>query len=172
MAVGLAIFGDDPIAEYKKRHGQEPSIEIADDGTRAARLCLLGSEIASTTAWRTQAIDAERVMPRTLWTAVRRDASYANLRDRLSSDEKHGVAETELAQTRSDLADIDGELAEVESNLREVERVAREIDRRLSADSAAMTPESVLTPGSMTTSQDLLDSNLLVAQTRALRDLI
>jgi hypothetical protein len=70
------------------------------------------------------------------------------------------------------LADIDGELAEVESKLREVERVAREIDRKLSADSASMAPESVSLRGSMATSQDVLDSNVLVAQTRALRDLI
>ena len=124
-------FVRDPFVRYRKRYGENasPFLEVdTDDGPRAAALCALTESITSTAAWRDRAIDPERLVTGSLWSAVQ--LAVGSPTSARASPRTNGAgchrrfcdpAARELGAARSDLD-------RVETNLREIGRIARELD--------------------------------------------
>lgn len=167
----VALLWRDPFDGYRKRHGSaaSPFREIAvGDGSRADELCALAESITSTAAWRHRMIDPDRLVPGTLWTAVRLASRVAEQHDRLRSDVRHGVAESVLEPSRAELAAARSDLEHIERNLREIGRIAREIDGRPTSAG----PGIVAGPTTRTAESAVAGTDAVLAQSQALRDLL
>ncbi|WP_181783658.1 hypothetical protein [Pseudonocardia pini] len=120
------LLPTDPQVAYRKGRGREAFVASGGD-PRATRVCGLAAEIAETESFRTGQVDADRLIPQTVWSAVNRALRLAELTDRVAADRAAGHpverAETEV---RAVLAELD----QVEANLRELAVVARELDAR------------------------------------------
>lgn len=169
--VAVALLWRDPFDEYRKRHGSAaaPFREVTvDDGSRADELCALTESITSTAAWRHRMIDPDRLVPGTLWMAVRLASRIADQRDRLGSDERQGVSESVLEPSRAELAAGRSDLEHIERNLREIGRIARELDDRPTSAG----PGTVTGPTTRTAESAVAGTDAVLAQSQALRDML
>ncbi|MDQ4119051.1 MAG: hypothetical protein M3235_19130 [Actinomycetota bacterium] len=171
VLVAVALLWRDPFDEYRKRHGSaaSPFREVdATDDSRAGALCELTESITSTAAWRDRVIDPERLVPGTLWTAVRLASRVADQHDDLGSDEQQGVSDSVLEPSRAELAAGRADLEHIERNLREIGRIAREIDGR----STAAGPGTVTGPTTRAAESAVAGTDAVLAQSQALRDML
>ncbi|TCK27493.1 hypothetical protein [Pseudonocardia endophytica] len=171
LMVLFFAFVRDPFEAYRRRHGQNasPFVEVdAADGSRAGTLCALAESITSTAAWRDGAIDPERLVPETLWSAVRLAARVADEQGRLADDERRGTSERVLEPSRTELAAARSDLEHIERNLREIGRIAREIDAR----PTGAAPGTVSGPTTRTAESAVAGTDAILAQSQALRDML
>lgn len=167
----VALLWRDPFEAYRTRHGSAASpfreVDTAD-GSRAGSLCELTESITSTAAWRHRVIDPDRLVPGTLWTAVRLASRVADQHEDLVADERRGVSESVLAPSRAELAAGRADLDHIERNLREIGRIAREFDARPSP----VGPGTVAGPTTRTAESAVAGTDAVLAQSQALRDLL
>jgi hypothetical protein len=171
-AIVNGIVDPDPVSAYKKRHaGAEPSVEVGDDDVRASTLCRLAEDVAASQAWQHGHIDPDRLLGASLWAAVRSARELEQRRQHLDADEAAGTPESVLHATREEVASASADLNHVESNLREIRRLARELDAR-STPPARPGASPALGTGTGLTGQAVAGTDALLAQSRALRDVL
>lgn len=141
-SLGYTSVFPDPVARYRKERGGDPFVDVGD-GTDQAHLCDLATAVATSSAWQQARVDPDRLLPATLWNAVKLAEHVGNQSADLARDRAAGRAEHVLAPTVDDLAAATGELARVETNLRSLGALARDLDgRAAAAERAAMTMTS------------------------------
>ena len=111
FVVVAVLLPTDPQVAYRKAKGREAFV-TTDDDPRATRICRLAAELAETEAYRNGQIDTDRILPRTVWSAVNR--SRWIIESGCAADDELRAAVAELEQ--------------VEATLRELGVVARQLD--------------------------------------------
>lgn len=164
-------FVRDPFVRYRKRYGENasPFLEVdTDDDPRAAALCALTESITSTAAWRDRAIDPERLVTGSLWSAVQLAGRVSDQRESLAADERRGVSPSVLRPSRRELDTARSDLDRVETNLREIGRIARELD----AHATSVRAGTGAGPAASTSTSAVAGTDAILAQSQALRDLL
>lgn len=171
----VMIVSPDPMRAYQKRNGgTDPFVDVGEGNVQAARLCQLAEDIASSNAWKQGRIDPDRLIPATLWSAVRLSLQIAEQSDRLAADQARGASETVLAPTREEITSGKSDVDHVETNLREIRKLAREVDARAAVPARATTTMTAGSLGAPSHQADLAvaGSDAILAQSQALRDLL
>ncbi|MEQ3551314.1 hypothetical protein WIS52_12615 [Pseudonocardia nematodicida] len=170
FVVGMILYAalvPDPARTYRKERGTEPFVDV-EEGSRGGRLCDLATAVAGSTAWRDGRVDPDRLLPATLWHAVRLARHVDDQEQRVAGDRAGGLDERVLAPTVADLDAARDELDRVETNLREIAALARELDARAAAPERAV----ATMPPAPDAGLAAAGSDAILGHARTLRDLL